>query len=219
MTYTNLRINQTGAVNMETKTFAYIRVSSADQNEGRQLAKMNALGIAERDIFVDKASGKDFDRPMYQALKSSLRKGDLVYVDALDRLGRNYDQIISEWKDITRNIGANIIVLENESLFNSCKFRTMGDVGKVMEDQFLSLFSYIAEQERNKIRQRQAEGIAVAKKEGKHLGRPQAEITDTFKAAYKKWKAGELTAVQAMKEANVKKTTWYKLVKQVEGAK
>lgn len=203
---------------METKVFSYIRVSSADQNEGRQLEKMNALGIAERDIFVDKASGKDFDRPMYQALKSSLRKGDLVYVDALDRLGRNYDQIISEWKDITRNIGADIIVLENESLFNSRKFRTMGDVGKVMEDQFLSLFSYIAEQERNKIHQRQAEGIAVAKKEGKHLGRPQTEITDTFKAAYKKWKAGEITAVQAMQEADVKKTTWYKLVKQVEGA-
>ncbi|PEA26570.1 recombinase [Bacillus cereus] len=204
---------------METKTFAYIRVSSADQNEGRQVEKMNALGIAERDIFIEKASGKDFDRPMYQALKSSLRKGDLVYVDALDRLGRNYDQIISEWKDITRNIGADIIILENESLFNSCKFRTMGDVGKVMEDQFLSLFSYIAEQERKKIRQRQAEGIAVAKKEGKHLGRPQADITDAFKAAYKKWKAGKITAVQAMQEADVKKTTWYKLVKQVEGAK
>ncbi|MBJ8152945.1 recombinase family protein [Bacillus cereus] len=201
---------------METKVFVYIRVSSADQNEGRQLGKMNALGIAERDIFVDKASGKDFDRPMYQALKSSLRKGDLVYVNALDRLGRNYDQIISEWKDITRNIGANIFVLENESLFNSCKFRTRSDAGKVMEGQFLSLFSYIVEQERKKIRQRQAEGIAVAKKECEHLGQPQAEITDAYKAA-KRWKAGEITAVQAMKEASVKKTTWYKLVKQVEG--
>lgn len=204
---------------METKTFAYIRVSSADQNEGRQVEKMNALGIAERDIFIEKASGKDFDRPKYQLLKASLRSGDLVYIDALDRLGRNYDQIISEWKDITRNIGADIIVLENESLFNSCKFKNMGDVGKVMEDQFLSLFSYIAEQERKKIRQRQAEGIAVAKKEGKHLGRPQADITDAFKVAYKKWKAGEITAVQAMQESDVKKTTWYKLVKQVEGAK
>ncbi|MEC2258359.1 recombinase family protein [Bacillus cereus] len=204
---------------METKTFAYIRVSSADQNEGRQVEKMNALGIAERDIFIEKASGKDFDRPKYQLLKASLRSGDLVYIDALDRLGRNYDQIISEWKDITRNIGADIIVLENESLFNSYKFKNMGDVGKVMEDQFLSLFSYIAEQERKKIRQRQAEGIAVAKKEGKHLGRPQADITDAFKAAYKRWKAGEITAVKAMQEADVKKTTWYKLVNQVEGAK
>lgn len=201
---------------METKTFAYIRVSTQEQNETRQLDKMIDLGISERDIFVDKASGKDFNRPQYQALKSSLRKGDLVYVDALDRLGRNYDQIISEWKEITRGIGADIIVLENESLFNSRKFRDMGDLGKVMEDQFLSLFSYIAEQERNKIRTRQAEGIKVAKTKGKHLGRPKAEHTEAFKAAYADWKAGNITAVEAMKKADMKKTTFYKLINQLE---
>ncbi len=202
--------------NMEAKTFGYIRVSTQEQNEERQLNKMTELGICERDIFTDKASGKDFNRPQYQALKSTLRRGDLMYVDALDRLGRNYDAIISEWKEITRGIGADIIVLENESLFNSRKFRDMGDVGKVMEDQFLSLFSYIAEQERNKIRTRQAEGIKIAKAQGKHLGRPRAAYTDAFKEAYAEWKADKISAVEAMKRAAVKKTTFYKLVKQLE---
>jgi DNA invertase Pin-like site-specific DNA recombinase len=201
---------------METKTFGYVRVSTQEQNETRQLDKMRALGISDRDIFTDKASGKNFDRPQYVALKSSLRKGDLVYIDALDRLGRNYDAIIAEWKEITRVIGADLIVLENESLFNSRKFRDMGDVGKVMEDQFLSLFSYIAEQERNKILTRQAEGIKVAKAQGKHLGRPKAEYTEAFKVAYTSWKAGEISAVEAMTRANVKKTTFYKLVKEYE---
>ncbi|MBO1513702.1 recombinase family protein [Metabacillus bambusae] len=201
---------------METRSYAYIRVSTQEQNETRQLEKMKALGIIKRDTFIDKASGKDFDRENYQALKRVMRKGDLLYVDALDRLGRNYDAIISEWKDITRNIGADIIVLENESLFNSRKFRNMGDVGKVMEDQFLSLFSYIAEQERNKIRTRQAEGIKVAKTQGKHLGRPKAEFTEGFKSAYAEWKAGNITAVEAMKKADMKKTTFYKLVNQLE---
>lgn len=204
---------------MESKTFGYVRVSTQEQHEERQLEKMKALGISDRDVFVDKASGKNFNRPKYQALKNSLRKGDLVYIDALDRLGRNYDAIIKEWKEITRAIGADIIVLENESLFNSRKFRDMGDVGKVMEDQFLSLFSYIAEQERKKILTRQAEGIKVAKAQGKHLGRPKAEYTEAFKAAYTLWKAGEITAVEAMKRADVKKTTFYKFVKQIESEK
>lgn len=204
---------------METKTFGYVRVSTQEQNETRQLDKMKALGISDRDVFIDKASGKDFDRPQYQALKGRLRKGDLVYTDALDRLGRNYDQIISEWKEITSVIGADIIVLENESLFNSRKFRDMGDVGKVIEDQFLSLFSYIAEQERKKIRTRQAEGIKVAKAQGKHLGRPKAVYTEVFKAAYALWKAGKISAVEAMRRADMKKTTFYKLVKRIENEK
>lgn len=108
---------------------------------------------------MDKQSGKDFDRPRYQAMQLMLREGDLVYVDALDRLGRDYDGIIAEWKYITREIGADIVCLDNEIPFDSRKFKTMGDFGKVMEDQFLSLLAYVAEQERKKNRSRQAEGI------------------------------------------------------------
>ncbi|QDD87397.1 Resolvase (plasmid) [Bacillus cereus] len=153
--------------------YGYIRVSTKDQNEQRQLHKMMERDVEARKIFVDKASGRSFDRPQYQLLRKILSQGDIVYIDALDRMGRNYDEVISEWKYITRELQADIVVLENETLFDSRKFREMGDMGRLMEDQFLSLLSYVADQERKKIRQRQAEGIFLAKSQGKHLGRPQ----------------------------------------------
>lgn len=200
--------------------FGYVRVSSTDQNEGRQLEKMNAKGVAERNLFVDKASGKNFDRPEYKVLRRALQEGDLVYIDALDRLGRNYDEVISEWKYITRELGADIVVLENEALFDSRKFRDMGDMGKLMEDQFLSLLAYVADQERKKIRQRQREGIALAKQQGKHLGRPVEELTDeqrkTWREVYPRWKDGQVKAVEFMRLLDVKKTKFYRLVKEYE---
>lgn len=201
----------------ESMDMGYVRVSSKDQNEGRQLVKMQELGIEERFIFVDKQSGKDFDRPQYQAMKQVIREGDLVYIDSLDRLGRNYDGILEEWKEITRKINADIVILENETLFDSRKFKAMGDIGKLMEDQFLSMLSYVAEQERKKIRQRQAEGIAKAKTEGRTGGRPMIKIDDKFVQAYTQWKAGDITAVKAMELAGMKKVTFYKRVKEHEG--
>jgi DNA invertase Pin-like site-specific DNA recombinase len=209
-------------VNM-ANIYGYIRVSSIDQNEQRQVNKMIEKGVEARRIFVDKASGKDFNRPQYQLLRKVLGEGDIVYIDALDRLGRNYDEIISEWKYITRELNADIIVLENEALFDSRKFKSMGDMGKLMEDQFLSLLAYVAEQERKKIRQRQAEGIAVAKAQGKHLGRPQMNLDtltkqqrQTLEANYERWKAQEITAVQFMAMLELKKSTFYKIVKEYE---
>lgn len=201
----------------ESMNMGYVRVSSKDQNEGRQLVKMQELGIEERFIFVDKQSGKDFDRPQYQAMKQVIREGDLVYIDSLDRLGRNYDGILEEWKNITRTINADIVILENETLFDSRKFKAMGDIGKLMEDQFLSMLSYVAEQERKKIRQRQAEGIARAKTEGRTGGRPMIKIDDKFVQAYTQWKAGEIKAVEAMELAGMKKVTFYNRVKEHEG--
>jgi DNA invertase Pin-like site-specific DNA recombinase len=194
----------------------YIRVSSKDQNEERQRIKMKGLGIEDRFIFTDKASGKNFDRPQYQAMKNVIREGDLIYIDALDRLGRNYDGIISEWKHITRTLNADIVILENETLFDSRKFKTMGDMGKLLEDQFLSLLSYAAEQERKKIRQRQAEGIAVARANNKHLGRPKAEYPKEWEAVYQEWQEKKITGVQAFTKLGMKKATFYKLVKQYE---
>lgn len=203
--------------------FGYVRVSTTDQNEGRQLEKMSAKGVAERNLFIDKASGKNFDRPEYKVLRRALQQGDLVYIDALDRLGRNYDEVISEWKYITRTLGADIVVLENEALFDSRKFRDMGDMGKLMEDQFLSLLAYVADQERKKIRQRQREGIALAKQQGKHLGRPVEELTDeqrkTWREVYPRWKAGQVKAVEFMRLLDVKKTKFYRLVKEYETKK
>ena len=116
----------------------------------RQLIKFRELGIEERFIFVDKQSGKDFERPRYQAMRLMIRESDLVYLDALDRLGRDYDGIIAEWKYITRELNADIVCLDNETLFDSRKFKMMGDLGKLLEDQFLSMLAYVAEQEKEK---------------------------------------------------------------------
>ena len=210
---------------MNTKTFGYVRVSAVDQNVERQLTKMRELGIDERDIFIDKASGKNFNRPQYQALKSVIRAGDLIYMDGLDCLGRNYDEIINEWKDITRNVNADIVVLENETLFDSRKFKAMNTedskLGSLMEDQFLSLLSYVADQERKKILKRQAEGIAEARKAGRHLGRPKLDLSalskeqrDVLEANYEAWQRKELTGVKFAEMLGLKKNSFYKVLKE-----
>lgn len=194
----------------------YVRVSARDQNTERQLKKMRELGIEERYIFVDKQSGKDFNRPQYQAMRLIIRGGDLLFLDALDRLGRDYDGIIREWKYITRELNADIVVLENETLFDSRKFRSMGDLGKLMEDQFLSLLSYVAEQERKKNKQRQAEGIEVAKNSGVKFGRRKQEINADFIRVYGEWKSGSITAMEGMKRLDLKPNTFYRRVKEYE---
>lgn len=195
---------------------AYGRVSAKDQNPERQLIKFRQLGVDDRYIFVDKQSGKDFERPRYQAMRMMLREGDLVYMDALDRLGRDYDGIITEWRYITREINADIVCLENEALFDSRKFKTMGDIGKLLEDQFLSMLAYVAEQERKKNRQRQSEGIEVARAAGVRFGRPKQEIDDCFIRVYSEWKNGSITATEAMRQLNMKKPTFYRRVKEYE---
>lgn len=201
----------------------YVRVSSRDQNVERQIIKMKELEIEERFIFVDKASGKNFDRPQYKLMKNFIREGDLIYFDALDRLGRDYDGIIQEWKEITRKLNADIIVLENAELFDSRKFRSMGDMGKMLEDQFLSLLAFAAEQERKKTKKRQAEGIALAKSKGKKLGRPSINFDTLTKEQkylieknYQRWKTGQIEAVSFMKLVDLKKGTFYKIMKQYE---
>lgn len=197
----------------------YVRVSAKDQNPERQIVKMRELGIQERFIFVDKASGKDFNRERYKAMKEMTREGDLIYFDSLDRLGRDFDGIIEEWKYITQTLNADIVCLDNETLFDSQKFRSMGDIGKLMEIQFLSLLAYVAEQERKKIRQRQAEGIAVARAEGRKLGRPLVDFDEKkFKEVYQDWRASKITAVSAMKLCNLSKMTFYRRVKELEKA-
>lgn len=195
---------------------AYGRVSAKDQNPERQLVKLRELGVDERYIFVDKLSGKNFDRPRYQALRLLIREGDLVYMDALDRLGRDYDGIIAEWKYITREVNADIICLDNEALFDSRKFKTMGDLGKLLEDQFLSMLAYVAEQDRKKNRQRQAEGIEIARIDGVKFGRPRLILNDEFIQAYNDWMAGQITATIAMKRSGLKKATFYRRVKEYE---
>lgn len=199
---------------MASELLAYVRVSSSDQNPGRQIEKMRALGVDERRIFVEKASGKDFDRNVYQLVKMIIHKDDVLFIDSLDRLGRNYDGIIREWKEITRDIGADIVALDKADLFDSRKFKAMGDIGKLLEDQMLSMMSYVAEQERLKNKQRQKEGIAIAKREGKYKGRKPVPVGDMFFAVTKMWVDGQIGLSEAQKRLDMAPATFFRKCKE-----
>ena len=198
---------------MDNRKFGYIRVSSRDQNEARQLQSMKEVGISNRDIFIDKQSGKDFNREQYQSLKHHLRTGDILYIHSLDRFGRNKEEILNEWTDITKNIKADIVVLDMP-LLDTTKYQD--SLGTFISDLVLQILSWLAEEERERIRKRQREGIDVALKDGVQFGRPKAEVTDTFIAVYKEWKRERITATEAMRRADLKRTTFYKLVKEYE---
>lgn len=192
-------------------TFAYARVSSKDQNIDRQREKFLNMGLAPRDIFIDHASGKDFERPMYLILRNNvLREGDLLLVDTIDRFGRNYSEILNEWKFITKELRADIRVLEMD-LLDTTKNKDL--LGTLISDLVLQLLSYVAETERDKNKTRQREGIETAKKLGKHLGRPKKMKPSNFSSVYKRWTAGKVTAVEAMKELGLSKSTFYRMIK------
>src|SRR5690606_12277972 len=198
---------------MEHRKFGYIRVSSKDQNEGRQLEAMRKMGITERDIYLDKQSGKNFERANYQLLKQVIRKGDILYTHSLDRFGRNKEEILKEWNDLTKNIEADIVVL-HMSLLDTTQYKD--SMGTLIADLLLQILSWMAEEERERIRKRQREGIDLALQSGIQFGRPSVFISEEFKEVYRKWKAKEITAVEAMQEAGVKKTSFYKLVRTLE---
>ena len=198
---------------MTQKKFGYVRVSSKDQNAGRQIKSLEAIGIGERDIFIDKQSGKNFERQEYQTLKHMLREGDILYIHSLDRLGRNKQGILDEWNDITKNIKADIVVLDMPLLDTT---KNKDSLGTFISDLVLQILSWIAEDERERINKRQREGIDLAMKNGVKLGRPEIQITDEFISAYDRWKAGEIKAVEAMKETGLTKPTFYRLVKKYE---
>jgi DNA invertase Pin-like site-specific DNA recombinase len=206
--------------NMSKKTFAYIRVSSKDQNEARQLKEILELGINERDIFIDKESGKDFNRSQYKALKQCLREGDLLYIKSIDRFGRNSKEIKKEWEDITQNIKADIKVLDMP-LLDTTQYKDQ--LGSFVSDLVLQVLAFVSERERDNILQRQAEGIKVAKAQGKHLGRPQLNLSTLNKeqrqkldSNYPKWKRKEITGVEFMTLLELKKNSFYKIIGEYE---
>jgi DNA invertase Pin-like site-specific DNA recombinase len=201
-------------IRMDFRKFGYVRVSSKDQNEERQMDAIREKGIEERDIFVDKQSGKNFEREQYQLLKRVLRKGDVLYIHSLDRFGRNKEQILEEWNDITKNIQADIVVLDMP-LLDTTQYKD--SLGSLITDLVLQILSWVAQDERERIRTRQREGIDLALQNGTVFGRPKVTLTEEFVQVYNRWKAGEMTAVKAMQEIGVKKTTFYKLVKEYEG--
>lgn len=201
---------------MKNKKFGYGRVSSKDQNEIRQLLAFKEQGIDERDIYIDKKSGKDFEREQYQTLKNILREGDLLVIHSIDRLGRNYEQIVEEWKDITKNIKADILVLDMKELLDTRKEKDL--LGTFINDLILGLLSYVAQTEREKINSRQREGIDAYKrtgitKTGRPYGRPTIIKPDNFDEVIRSWKNKEITAREAMRQLNMKPNSFYKYVK------
>ena len=203
---------------MEKKKYAYVRVSSRDQNEQRQIHAMLEEGVEKERIFLDKQSGKDFDRPEYQTLKRMLKDSpeSMLIIKSIDRLGRNYKEIINEWQVITTECKADIKVLDMP-LLDTTLYKDL--LGTFISDLILQVLSFVAEQERDNIRARQAEGIAVAKTKNVKFGRPKIEMPNNFESEYRIWKNGEQTAVQTMKNTNTKKSTFYGLVKRYEKMK
>jgi len=195
------------------KNFGYCRISDKDQNEGRQVQAMLDIGILEDDIYIDKESGKNFDRPKYQGLKKVLRQGDILYIKSIDRLGRNYKEIKREWEDITQNIRADVKVIDMP-LLDTTLHRDL--LGTFISDLILQVLAYVAENERINIKQRQAEGIALAKSNGKQMGRPKKVIDKAFIDIYLKWKAKDITAVKAMELLNLKPNTFYRRVREYQ---
>ena len=197
---------------MTSKVFYYGRVSSVQQNEQRLLAAARECGVEERDIYIDKASGKDFNREKYQILKGQLRPFDQVIISSIDRLGRNYDMILSEWRSLI-DLGVDIVVLDMPLL--DTRNTDGGLTKKFISDLFLQVLSYVAEQERLNIRERQRQGIAIAKANGKFKGRKRID-RENFAEVYSTWKTGEITAKQAMHILNLKPNTFYRRVKSFE---
>lgn len=194
---------------MKNKIFGYARVSSKEQNEERQIVAFKKYGIDERDIYIDKQSGKDFDREQYSILKHILRENDILVIKSIDRLGRNYNMIIDEWKDITKNIKADIVVIDMP-LLDTTKNKDL--LGTFISDLILQILSYVAEQERTFIKQRQKEGISTAINKGIKFGRPTIEKPQNFDIVVNKWKNKEIKTKEAIEQLGLKPSTFYNMV-------
>uniref|UniRef100_UPI00402AAD5C recombinase family protein n=1 Tax=Bacillus sp. DX2.2 TaxID=3073452 RepID=UPI00402AAD5C len=201
---------------MKYKKFGYVRVSSKDQNEERQIQNMKTLGIGERDIFVDKQSGSNMKRENYQMLKRIVRTGDTIVFDSLTRLGRSMNDVLEEFRYYEKH-QINLQFIKEPFINVNYTGESTNDVIQIaVQKATLTILSAFAEKERQDIKQRQAEGIALARKQGRRLGRPPVEITEEFTDAYKEWKSGSITAVGAMKKYGIKRSSFYKLAKQYE---
>ncbi|PDX97176.1 recombinase family protein [Bacillus pseudomycoides] len=201
---------------MKHKKIGYVRVSSKDQNEERKIQNMKNLGIEERDIFIDKESGKNMERENYQMLKRLVRTGDTIVFDSLTRLGRNMNDTLEEFRYYEKHKVNLQFIKEPYINVNYTGESTNDVIQSAIQKATLTILSAFAEKERIDIKQRQAEGIALARKQGGRLGRPPVEITEEFTDAYKEWKSGSITAVGAMKKYGIKRSSFYKLAKQYE---
>lgn len=196
--------------------YGYIRVSSRDQNKDRQLIALREIGVPERHIYTDKQSGKDFNRPQYQKLSRKLKKDDLLYIKSIDRLGRNYADILQQWRILTKEKGNDIVVLDMPLLDTR---RGKDLMGTFLADIVLQVLSFVAENERANIRARQAEGIAAAKMRGVRFGRPPHPLPDNFHEVHTAWRNKEMTLKQAAAACNMPAGTFYGKTKKFETTK
>ena len=188
-------------------TYGYVRVSSTDQNEDRQMIALHQVGVEDKHIFMDKQSGKDFERPQYKKMVKKMRHGDLLYVLSIDRLGRNYDEIQHQWRILTKEIGIDVCVIDMPLLDTR---RSKDLLGTFVADLVLQVLSFAAHNERDNIRKRQAEGIAAAKARGVHMGRPVINAPPDFDKIVKAWEKKEITMEEAMKRCRMSETTFYR---------
>ena len=193
---------------MENKIYGYVRVSSQEQNEDRQLVAMAEAGVARGNIFMDKQSGKDFERPNYKRLMKKLRPGDTLIIKSIDRLGRNYEEIQNQWRIITKEKKVDIVVIDMPLLDTR---RDKNLLGTFISDLVLQLLSFISENERTTIRQRQAEGIAAAKKRGVRFGRPTKEAPPDFDELIVKWQKKEMPLDEILRQYGMSESTFYRL--------
>ncbi len=191
---------------MEDTIYGYVRVSTKEQNEGRQMIALREVGVSEKRIYMDKQSGKDFDRPQYKKLLRKLKKDDLLYIKSIDRLGRNYEEIQQQWRVLTKEKGIDIVVLDMPLLDTR---RGKDLMGTFLSDIVLQVLSFVAENERTNIRQRQAEGIAAAKARGVRFGRPELPLPENFQEVHKAWRGKKLTLKKAAAACNMPESTFY----------
>jgi len=196
---------------MENRKFGYCRISSSDQNETRQVVALKEFGIVERDIYIDKQSGKDFHRSQYQLMLNNIRPGDLVVFLSLDRMGRNYTEIQEQWRYIVHERKADIKILDMELLDTRAENQSLDR--KFICDLVLQILSYVAEKERINIRSRQQQGIALAKQNQVKFGRPKIQKPENWDIVISDWKDGKITAKTAMNLLGLKRSTFYQLVK------
>ena len=200
--------------NYDTNTqdiYGYVRVSSTDQNEDRQMLEMQRLKIKKKNIYIDKQSGKDFNRPSYQRLLGKLKKGDLLYVKSIDRLGRNYKEIQDQWRVLTKEMEVDVVVIDMP-LLDTRVYKDL--MGTFIADLVLQVLSFVAENERVNIRKRQEEGIKAAKLKGVMFGRPMIKVPDNFGSLVKQWERGHIRAEDVAKECDVSIATFYRRLRE-----
>ena len=197
-------------------TYGYVRVSCADQNEDRQMFAMNELKIPEKQVFMDKLSGKDFNRPSYKALTRKLKSGDLLYIKSIDRLGRNYEDIQNQWRILTKDRGVDIAVIDMPMLDTRLNKDLMGTF---IADLVLQILSFVAHSERDTIRKRQSEGIAAARARGVRFGRPIKKPPEEFPVLVRQWERGKLSFAELLERTGLKEATFYNRLREHRAAR